>query len=144
MDIEIREIIKTDYPDVVSLWNDELGCRNISVKSLTAKMTKMNLDDDYKTFIALSENRVVGFITTVQTLAMEFEIGYLKINGLAVRKSHQNKGIGSKLINHAENYAKEKGLSSIILNTGIKRTAAHAFYEHNNYSKTSYCFVKRI
>jgi len=43
-----------------------------------------------------------------------------------------------------ENYAKEAGISFIILNSGFKRTDAHAFYEHNGYDKDSYCFDKTI
>ncbi|MBP1996947.1 hypothetical protein J2Z66_008625, partial [Paenibacillus eucommiae] len=42
------------------------------------------------------------------------------------------------------NYAKDSGISSIILCTGMKRTDAHAFYEHNGYDKDSYCFDKII
>lgn len=107
-------------------------------------MVIMHMDDNYKTFVAVLNNTVVGFITTVQTLAVEYEIGYLKVNGLAVQKDYQNMGIGTKLIKYAENYAIEKGLSSIILNSGFQRTDTHAFYKHNDYTTTSYCFVKRL
>jgi GNAT superfamily N-acetyltransferase len=144
MNIKIREIIEADYPNVVSLWNDELGCRNINIESFTTKMAMMSKDENYKTFVALIDSTVVGFITIVQTLAIEFEIGYLKVNGLAVQKNHQNKGIGTTLIQYAEEYAKEKGLSCLILNSGFQRKDAHAFYERKGYQKTSYCFVKRI
>ena len=42
------------------------------------------------------------------------------------------------------NYAKEAGISFIILCSGVKRTNAHAFYEHNGYDKDSYCVDKNI
>ncbi|WP_228552380.1 hypothetical protein [Gracilibacillus salitolerans] len=51
----------------------------------------MNKDENYKTFVALFENKEVGFITVVQTMALEYEIGYLKINGLAVQENFQKK-----------------------------------------------------
>ena len=53
-------------------------------------------------------------------------------------------GIGKRLLEHMENYAKDKGISSIVLNSGVQRTAAHAFYQHNGYDKGSWCFSKRI
>lgn len=144
MDIEIREIKQIDYPEIILLWNKEINNHNVNEENITSIMATMTKDNNYKTFVALSENKVVGFITVVQTLAVGFAVGYLKINGLAVQKDLQNRGIGTKLFKHVENYALKKGLSSLILNSGFKRSDAHAFYEHNGYEKTSYCFVKEI
>ena len=142
MDIEIREIKADDYSEVVLLWNNELGNRNINVENITARLERMNKDKNYKTFVALFENKVVGFISMVQTMAMEHEIGYLKINGLATQENFQRKGIGAQLLKHAENYALEKGISRLLLNSGFQRTEAHAFYEYEGFDKLSYCFAK--
>lgn len=81
---------------------------------------------------------MVGFVTIVQALSVGVPIGYLHIQALAVKKEFQRGGIGTKLLRHTENYAKEIGISSIILCSGFKRTDAHAFYEHNGYDKDSY------
>jgi GNAT superfamily N-acetyltransferase len=144
MDIEIREIRTNDYPKVLSLWNNELGNCNITVENISARFERMNKDDNYKTFVALLENNVVGVITVVQTMALDYETGYLKINGLAVQENFQGKGIGTKLLKHAENYALEKGLSRLILNSGFQRTKAHDFYESKGFDKFSYCFTKKV
>ena len=104
----------------------------------------MNKAENYKTFVALFENKVVDFITVVQTMGFEYEIGYLKINGLAVQENFQKKGLGTKLLKHAENYALEKGLSRLILNSGFQRTKAHDFYESKGFDKLSYCFTKKV
>jgi GNAT superfamily N-acetyltransferase len=56
----------------------------------------------------------------------------------------QNKGIGTKLIQHMESYAREKGVFHICLNSDFKRTAAHAFYERKGYGKGSYGFGKTV
>ena len=142
MDIEIREISSADYTEVLSLLNNELGNRNINMEDLTIRLERMNKDKKYKTFVALFENKVIGFITVVQTMAMEHEVGYLKINGLAVQESFQRKGIGSELLKHAENYAFQNGISRLLLNSGFQRTKAHAFYESKGFDKLSYCFSK--
>jgi GNAT superfamily N-acetyltransferase len=144
MEIVIREIALSDYSEVVLLWNEVLGNHNVNYENFCITMEKMNDNGNYKTFVALSENRVVGFIAVMQALAVGFSIGYLHIQGLAVQKEIQHKGIGSKLLNHAENYAKEAGISSVILCSGFRRTDAHAFYEHSGYAKDSYCFDKNI
>lgn len=107
-------------------------------------MEKMNNDGNYKTFVALTENRVVGFVSVMHGLAVGTPNGFLQVQGIAVHKEFHNKGIGTKLLNHVENYAKEDGMSFILVCSGFKRTGAHAFYEHNVYDKDSYCFDKSI
>ncbi|WP_413372928.1 GNAT family N-acetyltransferase [Paenibacillus taichungensis] len=144
MEIKIREIVANDYTEVVFLWNDLLEIRNVNDENFRVTTEKMNEDGNYKTFVALFENDVVGFVTVVQALAIGVSIGYLHIQALAVKKEFQHRGIGTKLLRHTENYAKELGISSIILCSGFKRTDAHAFYEHNGYDKDSYCFDKII
>ncbi len=107
-------------------------------------MEKMKKEGNYKTFVALYENKVAGFIAVTQVLAAEVPNGYLHIQGLAVQEELQHRGIGSRLLRHAEDYAKEAGAPFIILCSGVKRTDAHAFYERNGYDKDSYCFDKNI
>ncbi len=144
MEIKIREVVANDYTEVVFLWNDVLGIRNVNDENFRVTIEKMNKDGNYRTFVALFKNDVVGFVTIVQALSVGVPIGYLHIQALAVKKEFQHGGIGTKLLRHTENYAKEIGISSIILCSGFKRTDAHAFYEHNGYDKDSYCFDKII
>jgi len=143
MNIEIREIISNDYSEVLLLWNNELGNCNINADNISARFERMNKDKNHKTYVALFENKVVGFITVVQVIALEYELGYLKINGLAVQEIFQQKEIGTKLLKHAENYALGNGISQL-LNSGFQRTKAHAFYESKGFDKLSYCFTKEI
>ncbi|WP_427050918.1 GNAT family N-acetyltransferase [Paenibacillus sp. TC-CSREp1] len=144
MDIKIREVRESDYPEIVSLWNNDLGSPNVNLDNISERIAKMKKDENYKIFVALFENNVAGCISVVQTMALEYEVGYLKINGLVVRGDFQKKGIGSKLLKHAEDYALEKGLSYLILNTGFQRTEAHHFYESKGYDKLSYCLTKKV
>lgn len=144
MEIKIREIQEVDYPEVLSLWNTELNNHSVNEENIASDYERMSKNDDYKTFVALLDNKVVGFITTVQVLAVGLPVGYLKINGLAVKEACQNKGVGTRLLQHVENMAYEKGLSYVLLNSGVRRIQAHAFYERNNYDKDSYCFDKAL
>ena len=144
MNIEIREIALSDYYEVVQLWNEVLENHNVNYENFHITMEKMSRDGNYDTFVALSENRVVGFVSVMSALAVGVPIGYLHVQGLAVHKEFHHKGIGTKLLNYVENYAKEDGISFILLCSGFKRTDAHAFYEHNGYDKDSYCFDKTI
>ncbi|GLX66539.1 GNAT family N-acetyltransferase [Paenibacillus glycanilyticus] len=144
MEIEIREIAEKDYNEVVVLWTDVLGIRNINEENFRVTMNQMNKAGNYKTFVAGFNHHVVGFVTIVHALAVGSLNGYLHIQALAVQTAVQHRGVGTKLLRHIENYARENGITSIILCSGVKRTGAHAFYEHNGYDKDSYCFDKAI
>lgn len=144
MEIKVREVVANDYTEVVFLWNDVLGNHNVNDENFRVTMEKMNNDANYKTFVALLEDDVVGFVSIVQALTVGYSVGYIHITGLAVKKELQHCGIGTKLLTYTENYARENRISSIILCSGVKRTDAHAFYEHNGYDKDSYCFDKII
>lgn len=144
MEITIRKIEPKDYPEVLSLWNNEIGNRAVNAENIAPHYARMESDARYQTFVALLEGKVVGFITTVQSYAVGFEVGFLHITGLAVKGEMQNKGIGTRLLRHVEGDAGAKGISSILLNSGFQRTAAHAFYERNGYDKGSYCFSKKL
>lgn len=144
MEIEMREIITNDYSEVILLWNEVIGNSKVNNVNFHITIDEMKEAGNYKTFVALSGTRVVGFVSVMQALAAGFLNGYLHIQGIAVQKELQHKGIGSKLLGYVENYAKETGISTIILCCGVKRLDSHAFYEHNGYSKDSYCFDKSV
>jgi GNAT superfamily N-acetyltransferase len=54
-------------------------------------------------------------------------IGY--IENVITDENHRRKGIGRKIIETAIKYAKEENCYKVVLQSGIKRTSAHKFYE---------------
>jgi len=142
MDIIIREIEEKDYFAILSLWNNELGNKNVTAENIAPHYDRIKNDDCYKTYVALFEDEVVGFISSAQSYAVGFDGSYMQIIAIAVKTENQNKGIGTKLIQAMENYAREKGCYSIGVCSGFNRTGAHAFYERNGFEKGSYAFNK--
>jgi len=142
MEVKIREIKEKDYTALLPLWSEFGGYA--TAENITPHYDRIKNDERYKTFVALLENEIVGFITSVQYYGIGVEGSYMVIVGISVKKDRQGKGIGTKLIQHMESYAKEQGVFSIYLNSDLKRTDAHAFYERNGYGKHSYGFGKTI
>ena len=142
METIIRNIQEKDYPAVLQLWNNELGNSAVTAENIGPHYARMKDDDRYKTLVAEVDNKVAGLVTSVWSYAVGCEVGFMQITGIAVSKEAQGTGIGAKLINAIEKYARDKGLSAIVLGCGVKRTAAHAFYERHGYSKDSWCFAK--
>jgi len=143
MDIQIREINQADYHEMLLIRKNELGS-NTTIEDFSSKMDMMNKDEAYKTFVAIYENEMIGFISTITILAFEWPLGYLRIDGFAVKSSYQSKGIGTRLLAYVEEYAKEKGISVSSLNCNLERKDSHAFYESKGYKKHAYFYVKRL
>ena len=143
MNIIINEISEKDYLGVLSIGNSEIG-RDDSLADMITHYNRVKDDERYQTFVALLDGEAVGFISSLWSYALGCEVGFILITGLAVKADMHNKGIGTKLIQHTENYAREKGISHIILNTGVQRTAAHAFYKSKGYDNHSWCFTKPL
>ena len=144
MDILIREIESKDYTSAAAIWRDVLGFSSITDENVVGTYEKMKGDDRYCTFVAEVNNVVVGFATTVETLAIDHPNGYMKINGLAVLPEYQRCGIGKMLMERVEELARERNISLIGLASGFQRTGAHKFYERLGYQKLSFWFRKEI
>ena len=144
MNIIIREIEKKDYISVAAIWRDVLGFLPATDESVTRTYEKMKNDNRYRTFVADMDGNIVGFVTTVETFAIEHPNGYIKVNGLAVLPEFQHCGTGKMLMERVEKLAYGHNASAIGLASGFQRTGAHEFYEHLGYNKTSFYFRKNI
>ncbi len=95
-------------------------------------------------WIALHDNKVVG---TVAIRDMGNKTA--KLNRMFVLVEHHGSGIGQKLFEHAEKFAREQGFTKIILNTHELMHRAHTFYERNGFIQTGkngekYLYEKKL
>ena len=88
----------------------------------------------YTHFIMLQEDQVVATAQMVNT-----GNGTGKMRQVAVDFDFQSKGLGGKLVDFIENWARESGLNGITLHA---RETAVAFYEKRNYSKKGESFME--
>lgn len=96
---------------------------------------------DPNTFIIVekSAESIVGFVTISFNSTNIAEIGLI-----AVSRSHQGKGIGSKLIKSAESLALKNGMSSIRVATQKKNIQANLFYQSNEYEMIDNKYIYHI
>lgn len=140
----VREIAESDYATVCHLWSEVIGNKWATEDAVKLHFDKTKDNRDYDTFVAVVDGEVVGFITAVTALSPGWEVGYMHLQCMAVQENSQGKGIGSAMLEHLENHAMEKGVFSMILNTGKQRKEAHTFYEQHGYEGHSYCFSKMM
>jgi len=84
-------------------------------------------------FIALAENRIVGYITVyVREQAAFWKVKRVgDISGLMVHKDFRRQGIASLLLTQARVFFAERAVKYFTLFTAVENKAAIAFYERN-------------
>lgn len=142
-DIIIRQAKIEDYKDICKICCDDLGynCSEELVKERLEGLDKNN----ERVLVAVYNSEVVGYLHAqiYKTLYFEELINFL---GLAVSKEYRNKKVGTKLVNEIENWAKEKGINKVRVNSGFSRKEAHEFYRSLGYNneKKQIRFLKSL
>ena len=144
MEIHIREIEERDYPDALKIWNSEIGNNHLTAENFSSHHDRFKGNDNYKAFVAELDDKVVGILYVMKYAPWATETEQFWIQCIAVKNDMQGRGIGTKLLEYLEKYGREIGIGYITLNTGFKRTAAHAFYERNGYRTGNYCYDKQL
>ena len=138
-----RKYESKDISAIRDILENDLGY-NCDLDKLNNRINEMQKRGNYQIFVACDGDKVVGYIGCVSYLAFELENEGMKIIALAVSKEYRRKGIGTELLKTAEQWAKENNIEVILLNSGLPREDAHAFYESQGYFKKSYGFTKRL
>ena len=97
-------------------------------------------------FVAeLDEGEIAGWIGmfVFRSIADEPRV---EISGLVVDEKRRSRGIGEKLLERAEHWAREKGCHTIGLRCNVIRERAHIFYLQHGYEdkKTQKSFRKLL
>lgn len=138
-----RKYESRDISAIRDILENDLGY-SCELDKLNSRIEEMMKRGNYQIFVACDGGKVVGYIGCVNYLAFELENEGMKIIALAVSKDYRRKGIGTALLKTAEQWAKENNIEVILLNSGLPRGDAHAFYESQGYFKKSYGFIKKI
>ena len=67
----IREIQREDCGAVARFWRDLLDVPTATDESVIETFERMSEDDRYRTFVAVEDGDVVGFITLVEVLSFD-------------------------------------------------------------------------
>ena len=91
------------------------------------------------------DGRVVGWVDVQRFLVMAHD-PVAEVTGLVVDAGCRRSGAGRALMRRAEEWAREHGLSRLLVRSNIIRHDAHAFYEGIGYSrlKTQVNFLKKL
>lgn len=144
--IHIREVQITDT-DILSLSNlmTELGYETAH-NEMKVRLTHIQMHDDYKTFLATINNKVVGMIGMARNYYYEQNGIYVRVLALVIAQGFRQHGIGRQLMKASEEWARKIGADRILLNCGNReeRKIAKLFYQKIGYQIKSSGFVKNL
>ena len=111
----------------------------IEVDSMYQNLLKYLLLEHQKAWVAEYNGQVVGCIAVAMTNYFHREGSFLRIIVMVVDETKRRMGIGKRLMQIAEDYAKQKGCSHVELSSGTHREVlgSHRFYESLGYADLS-------
>lgn len=159
--IQIKKYDLSYKPQILNLFSDFQNylanldpLKRLRTMPGYAKNTLMEILADIKKkdggfYLAVMENKVVGFIVSIlekqspHALLGSYPAVIGRITELYVNTNLRGSGIGSKLMEHAESYLKNKGCEYIWLEVFLPNQDAHNFYKKLGYEDRDVQMIKK-
>ena len=127
----IREMTEEDLPQVIDLYK-QLDSKNENIDLEKSKMIfkKSNKTQIIKYMVAEIDGKIVSscYLVVIPNITNNCKsIGF--IENVITDKNHRGNGIGRKIISQVIELAKKEQCYKVILQSAMKRTQAHKFYE---------------
>lgn len=119
---------------------------DLNIQDVINHKEKKIASDNSWIFLAENDEQLSGLISiTAKESPPIFTRGKkLKIGELFVKKQYRRSGTASKLMNKAEEIAKENSCDRVELNVNIRNKSAKEFYENQGFETEKKKMVKRV
>ena len=143
----LRDITIFDAQEIQRISKFVLGY-DVDLDIVKKQIEKLTNDNKHNVIIGFENEqtrKIIGFVHAELYESLYMDTG-LNILGLAVDSNFQGRGIGKRLMNAIEDYALKNNISYIRLNSNVRRTEAHKFYESILYrcDKTQKRLIKNL
>ncbi len=132
--INIRHAKSLDASDISGLSN-QLGYPTNPKDTLDSLSPLLSSENHVVIVAELSDGTIVGWIHVFKAQRIESGV-FAEIGGFIVSEKFQGKGIGRKLLQETEKWAKHKKLTKVRVRSKIEREDATKFYTNMNFSQT--------
>ncbi|SFP60453.1 GNAT family N-acetyltransferase [Parafilimonas terrae] len=114
--------------EAVNMLTGQLGY-SIDIAQVKCNLELLLNDDDAAAFVAVLNNRVIGWMTVAGVITLESS-PYCEIRGLIVDEQLRNKQIGKALIEKTKQWCRDNKRERLRVRCNVVRNASHAFYLH--------------
>lgn len=138
----IRSPRAEDAADIAALMT-ELGYPS-EARDIPQRLEALANDPASIIWCAELDGRVVGVGTARVFAAINQGAPVAWLTALVVAKSARGRGVGTRLVKVAEDWAREHGASRLALTSALHRTEAHEFYKRLGYDHTGVRLARTI
>jgi GNAT superfamily N-acetyltransferase len=138
---QLREAKPSDAARLVELIH-ELG-HEIDEKSVRRNIAKLKTAGELP-LVATIGKQVVGLIGRHLMVTIHRPAPVGRIPTLVIASEARGQEIGRMLVDAVERWCRDRGCQLIEVTSNDRRTAAHAFYRHLGYERTSMRFFKTL
>ena len=141
--VRIRPPRPTDAGQLAGL-NRELGYAAES-REIVSRIKRVSKLPEHFIAVAEIESGVIGWVQAEHRFSMETG-EKAELVGLVVGTGARRGGVGRLLVQAAEEWAADRGLSSIVVRSNVVRPESHFFYKRIGYtqSKTQHVYAKPL
>ena len=143
----IRTATESDLPEILNLYSqlDMDDGKVLSLESAKEIFLKLNTYPDYDLYVAEKDGEIIG----TYALAIMDNLAHMGsksglIEDVVVSRSHQRRGIGKKMMEHAVELCRAKSCYKVALSSNIKRDDAHEFYKNLGFKIHGYSFLMEL
>ena len=128
--MEFRTLTGSDLGSLVELYQQLDPKDGLSAEACEAAWKEIEKNPDIRYFGAVEDGKVVStcYAVIIPNLTRGCR-GICFIENVVTDREYRNRGLGSRVIGMAVDFAKERHCYKVILQSGKARTEAHRFYE---------------
>jgi len=139
--MEITTAISSDIPQLCLLL-DSLFAQEAEFKpdheaqslGLSAIIDNAETGD---VIVAHDAGQIIGMINLLYTVSTALGARVAILEDMVVSDTYRDKGVGSKLLKYALEFAKSQGCQRVTLLTDEDNVGAHRFYERHDFERSS-------
>jgi GNAT superfamily N-acetyltransferase len=136
------KLLKSAEAEIILPYLDIMNQQKVPMDLLKERFAEM-LTQDYEAFGIYNHDQLIGcfglWSMTRHYCGKSFEPDHVYIE-----EAYRSKGIGKQLFEWIEVYGKEKGVTTIELNTYVQNFPSHKFYYNQGFNALGYHFLKKI
>ena len=139
---KLREAKPGDAARLAELIRRDLG-HEVTEKQVRRNLAALKKVGETPIVVTL-DKKVMGVIGLHRMVTIHRPAPVGRIPILVVAEEAQGHGLGRILVDAAEQWCRSKGCQIIEVTSNDRRAAAHAFYRHMGYERTSIRFFKKL
>lgn len=139
--MEITTAISSDIPQLCLLL-DQLFAQEAEFKPDHEAQSRglaaiIDNDDTGDILVAHEASQIIGMVNLLYTVSTALGARVAILEDMVISNEYRAKGVGSKLLNYALEFATSKGCQRVTLLTDDDNVGAHRFYQRHGFQRST-------